>query len=58
LLLAIGECAAARSAFQKAIDLDPAATYARINLQTVNQRRQDGQRCEPAQLTAGRSQVK
>ena len=42
LLLAIGECAAARSAFQKAIDLDPAATYARINLQTVNQRRQDG----------------
>ena len=43
------------SAFQKAIDLDPAATYAKTNLQAVNQMRQDGQRCQPAQVTPRRS---
>jgi tetratricopeptide (TPR) repeat protein len=55
LLLAIGECAAARSAFQKAIELDPAATYAMTNLQAVDQIPEDGHRCQLAPLTPRRS---
>jgi tetratricopeptide (TPR) repeat protein len=54
LLLAIGECAAARNAFQKAIDLDPEATYAKANLHAVNQIGQGDHRCHPAQVTARR----
>jgi tetratricopeptide (TPR) repeat protein len=51
LLLGIGECAAARNAFQKAIDLDPAATYAKANLHAVNQIRQGDHRCHAPQVT-------
>ena len=48
----MGQCAAARSAFQKAIELEPAATYARENLEAIDRAiRRDAEECHAAQVT-------
>ena len=48
LLAAIADCDGARSAYGQALTLDPAAAYARVNLQELDRRMALGtQRCQP-----------